>query len=237
MKSKAVLVANNYAGTEAELRGCENDARALKEILVSRLGFREEDVEVRTDVTRDALLRALSDLAATARSESLDLAFFSYSGHGCSVPDRSGDESDHMDEAVYCSDKRLVLDDEITAALKMFPAHCRVRAIMDCCHSGTIFDLPYVWPARVPDRSAAGGEWSADVMMLSGCMDSQTSADAYDASRRKYMGALTSAFLDNVGHVGNASALLTGIRKTLARRRMAQRPVLTSTRPGATRFM
>jgi metacaspase-1 len=48
-KRLATLVGCNYAGMRYELRGCINDALAMRDLLVSRFGFAPADVAVLTD--------------------------------------------------------------------------------------------------------------------------------------------------------------------------------------------
>ena len=74
-------------------------------------------------------------------------------------------------------------------------------------------------------------------MVISGCTDTQESADAYDRKRGRYMGALTSAFVDNEARASDTRALVSGIRASLAARRMQQVPVLTSTRENIEAFL
>ena len=223
---RALLFANNYKGDDS-LSGCVNDARELARVL-RRRGFR---VTVCTEFGRD---RFLGDLAAAAReARGGDEVFVAYSGHGVSVPDRSGDEIDGMDEAMYCADGRLVIDDEIAYVLRSFPERCRVRVLMDCCHSGSIGDLPFEWDQHCDTHKRAtrgGTPWGGrDILVISGCTDAQESADAYDPKRGKYMGALTSAFVDNQARASDTRALVLGIRATLSARHLQQVPVLSST--------
>jgi len=39
--------------------------------------------------------------------------FFHYSGHGVSVDDKSEDELDGKDEALYTSDNQIIVDDQL----------------------------------------------------------------------------------------------------------------------------
>lgn len=84
-----------------------------------------------------------------------DSLFLHYSGHGASKVDTSGEEEDGMDEVMLPCDfmeedqgpkggKRVIYDDDIfdlvVAPLKKGVS---LVAVMDCCHSGTLMDLPY----------------------------------------------------------------------------------------------
>lgn len=75
--------------------------------------------------------------------------FFHYSGHGGQAKDEDGDEDDGHDETIYPVDHEeagVIVDDEMHAILvHPLPAGCRLTAIMDCCHSGSALDLPYIY--------------------------------------------------------------------------------------------
>ncbi|CAN0461212.1 unnamed protein product, partial [Discosporangium mesarthrocarpum] len=68
-------------------------------------------------------------------------------GHGGSVADKTGDEEDMKDETMIPADYQeagQIKDDEIFAKLvKKLPEGVTLTVIMDCCHSGSILDLPY----------------------------------------------------------------------------------------------
>lgn len=76
-----------------------------------------------------------------------DDLFMHYSGHGGSVPDDDGDEADKMDETLvpvdYMEAGQIRDDDIFDWLVKKIPAGCHLTVIMDCCHSGSILDLPY----------------------------------------------------------------------------------------------
>ncbi|KAL8277647.1 hypothetical protein RQP46_009920 [Phenoliferia psychrophenolica] len=65
-------------------------------------------------------------------AEPNDSLFIHYSGHGTQVRDVDGDEPDGLDEM-----------HEIMVAY--LPKGCRLTALYDCCHSGSILDLPYTY--------------------------------------------------------------------------------------------
>lgn len=132
-------------------------------------------------------------------------------------------------------------DDELHAIMvRPLPVGCRLTALFDSCHSGTVLDLPYIYAASgkilEPDVAANVGSGlekalrayakgnimdvakdvmatmtqaqrvqraqeitirtrssGADVVMFSGCKDSETSADTYEA--HKATGALSHAWV------------------------------------------
>lgn len=48
-RKKALCIGINYTGTDAELRGCINDARNMKQFLISTFGFKSEDIVMLLD--------------------------------------------------------------------------------------------------------------------------------------------------------------------------------------------
>ena len=63
--------------------------------------------------------------------------------------DRSGDEEDGYDEAlvpVDFNDAGLLVDDDLFDILiEPLAEGVHMVSLMDCCHSGTILDLPYIF--------------------------------------------------------------------------------------------
>ncbi|KAK3280423.1 hypothetical protein CYMTET_11722, partial [Cymbomonas tetramitiformis] len=91
----------------AQLRGCINDVRAMKQLLVQN-GFTEtrDTMVVLTDDQRDPNFRPTKHniLTAmhwlTAGCAPGDILFFHFSGHGAQQVDPSGVEEDGMDETI-----------------------------------------------------------------------------------------------------------------------------------------
>jgi metacaspase-1 len=104
--------------------------------------------------TRVNIINALKWLAAGNKSG--DSLFLHFSGHGSRVQDRDGDESDGYDETI-CPvdyDKRgggQIVDDELNDLIvKPLQRGVRLTAVFDCCHSGSVLDLPITYK---PDGS------------------------------------------------------------------------------------
>jgi len=96
--------------------------------------------------TRMNILSGMRWLVSNAQAG--DSLFFQFSGHGSQVLDTSGDEADGYDETILPMDHKTagqIVDDTIfDIMVKPLPAHVRLTAVMDCCHSGTGMDLPYI---------------------------------------------------------------------------------------------
>ena len=122
-----------YKGWSGPLRGCENDARAMQAIADAQ-GFTSR-LLLGADATRPSLLAAMDRAAADLGAD--DLLLLTFSGHGASLPDRSGDEPDQRDEA-WCLHDGLLIDDEIHHRLCTFAAGVRVLVVSDSCFSGSV---------------------------------------------------------------------------------------------------
>lgn len=207
MTSVALIFGLNYTGTSSALRGCINDARNMAKY-VRTIGY--NDVRVFTDAnprtriqtTKSGILNVLKRHALRAKQIGYKNLLIHYSGHGSYVRDRNGDEKDGYDEALVPSDYKragFLLDDELHQALLQFPASTNIKIIMDCCHSGTICDLSYRKASATAPLEVVKSKnpIKSNCIMISGCMDSQTSADAYNMQNQgQFSGALTTTLLN-----------------------------------------
>jgi hypothetical protein len=141
MAKKALLVGiNRYRVLGADLRGCLNDVRQMREVLIELYNFAERDISVLTDLdaTKSAMQKGLEGLVRGARSGDVILAH--YCGHGSNVPDTSGDEADYRDEILCPTDldwRDPLLDDWLRTLFDTVAEGVNFTVIMDCCHSGT----------------------------------------------------------------------------------------------------
>ncbi|KAK0223350.1 metacaspase [Armillaria fumosa] len=171
-KKKALCIGINYIGQNGELRGCINDAQNIQRFLIRTFGYKEGDIVMLTDdsrnprqvPTRDNILHAMQWLVAGAQPN--DSLFFHYSGHGGQTKDLDGDEADGYDEVIYPVDHQRnghIVDDLMHQIMvKPLPAGCRLTAIFDSCHSGSALDLPYIYSTegkvKEPNIAAEAGQ-------------------------------------------------------------------------------
>lgn len=219
---RALLCGINYIGTDNELRGCINDIKNINNFLTTTCKY--TDIKILTDLTdtkptKQNMENCIISLAKDAKAG--DTLFFYYSGHGTTVKDTSGDESDGKDSVLVPLDYEkngAITDDWLyTNLVSILPEGVTLWSFTDCCHSGTMLDLQYniqcnsVYKKskKIPSNTVYNSsEWSnkfglssekskstsADVYLFSGCLDWDTSADA--TIRNQAQGAFTACLLE-----------------------------------------
>lgn len=237
----ALLIGINYINQQGELRGCINDALDVKDVLVNKFDYNEKNIVVLTDdandkknqPTRNNILRQFVNIARKAIEGKVSSFFIHYSGHGYYQKDTDGDEKDNYDEVLCPVDydkKGFVTDDILNMIMKVFPESCDIFALFDCCHSGTMLDLKYKYFDE-NEKIASTKNVNSHVVMLSGCRDDQTSADAYISG--KFCGAMTKSFLSvlkGADYCISYFDLLKGMRYYLEHSKFSQIPQLTSSK-------
>ena len=189
-----LLVGQNYRNSSTPLNGCINDANNIKKFLME-YGYPENHIEVLTDekrgMTKSEMVIKLKDLIKNCQGKNptYNSAIITFSGHGSYRRDRDGDEEDGYDEELVFTKGRLV-DDDFNEILMGFPKGTRVLIIIDACNSGTIGDLPCTYRYKrssyrinpyqniQPSINRKANEMPATIVIISGCKDYQTSADA-----------------------------------------------------------
>eukprot|EP00798_Chlamydomonas_sp_ICE-L_P025124 gene25124-biopygen19583 len=146
--------ADIFWGTTASLQGCENDAHNMAEFLMRQHKFKCDVRIGAAATTASAILDALVDLAIDSYDKALDTVWIHYSGHGTSIAGFSDNELDRFDECLVPSNFRLIPDDYIAKVLYYFNPRTSIVFVADCCHSGTISDLPFTWIDLINERSA-----------------------------------------------------------------------------------
>jgi len=152
---RALLIGINYIGQQGQLSGCHNDVLNMVEYLKDVWGFEDENITIllddgeHTNPSRDNILNAYRRLVA--ESQPGDAVYCHYSGHGGRLRDDDGDEKDGYDETLVPVDYQQagqIRDDDLYSILVgPMKAGVVLTCVMDCCHSGTVLDLPYAFIA------------------------------------------------------------------------------------------
>lgn len=253
MNARALCIGiNDYPRADADLYGCVNDARDWEALLQAR-GFKTE-LMLDRDATWKGITDGIAGLISGSASG--DTVVITYSGHGSFVQDLDGDEPDEVDE-VLCPydifDDRPLTDDELYDLFSSAEKAVRIVLVSDSCHSGSVARMapPLGEPEDAPkerSRFLEPGAWAPRerlsrmrdltrpvrptrrrhaALLLAGCQDTQTSADAYLDGR--YNGAFTYyalRALDQIPADATYARWFTQIRELLPNRRYSQQPNL-----------
>lgn len=209
MIKKALLIGiNQYDLPGNDLRGCVNDVNDMAGVLEGLYGFDAANINIVTDehATKSNIITAITDFVATPDA----LLVLHYSGHGTQVAGANpGDPDEALCPADMLDASGVIRDKELASLFAKIPPTSRLIFISDSCHSGTVDrDLSRLRPKFMhtpgqPDfirKERAFMRESIAIhsrhMLLSGCRDNQTSADAYIAGRNN--GALTYALIQAI---------------------------------------
>jgi hypothetical protein len=241
---RALLIGINYIDEPSnKLEGCINDVKNLKSQL-NKFYPKCNEFRVLTDdstnlnekPTRKNIIDGIQWLVKDLKAG--ENVFFHYSGHGGLTVDLNKDEKTGMDSCIYpISGKNIeiILDDELKILLaNKIPKGSKCFAVLDCCHSGSGLDLRFniqspSYGKLTISQENAHQKTNGSVIFLSGCMDSQVSADTLN-EKSQPSGALTNALLDVWNTYGmniKFKHLLWDIRKLLKEREYEQIPQLS----------
>lgn len=188
-----------YEGWSGDLVACEFDAKDM-EALAEAQGFTDRTILLTKQATAQAVLDHID--AAAKELVAGDIFFITNSSHGGQVPDKNGDEDDKMDETWVMYD-RMIVDDELYARWAKFKKGVRIVVLSDSCHSGSVIKFvpdfisgkrskampleankrTYLAHKKKYDKIQKGLKTKAKVkvvasaILISGCLDSQTSLD------------------------------------------------------------
>jgi hypothetical protein len=238
---RALLIGINYIKSpNARLYGCIEDIKNVQNMLMDAYGYAAQNITVLRDddgnkmPTKANILLALQSIIAASRAS--DEIWLHYSGHGTQVRDTNGDEADRLDEAIVPVDyltAGMISDDDLFNLVRSI--RCRAFLVFDSCHSGSVCDLQYsinyVNGSFAKSISSSKSIANPNIVLLSGCRDAQTSADAYDDTAKEPGGALSISLVDALrknGHNVDILKVYNDVCYGLISAKYQQIPVLSS---------
>lgn len=235
-----------------KLDGCKNDADLIKQVIISKFSFPEQEVKeiINYDATRDNILKGMENLLKESNKN--DIALIYYAGHGSQVKNSMSAEKDNKDESMVPVDtwKEGVSDIRDKELAKMFNRFIdkgvKLTIIYDCCHSGSIARGLYPSKSRfIAESNYDAKDNSAPVppetrknsgyMIMSAAQDNEYAQEQFDDLDSAH-GAFTLALvkaLDQQSVTASAQNLFGGLRAILKSNGKSQEPVLAG---DATRF-
>lgn len=194
MSKRALLIGINYLNTpSAQLYGCIFDIIQIKSLLIDVYGFAEKDIIMLRDDDPSKMptkQRIMNECMALVNANASQV-FLHYSGHGTNIKDTNGDEKDRMDECIVPCDYKtagILADDDLSKILRNIRSSG--IALFDCCHSGTILDLPNEQINNAITTPTTNG-----LFCFSGCLDSQLASETFSVTTGLPQGAATAAFI------------------------------------------
>ncbi|RWR86754.1 metacaspase-1 [Cinnamomum micranthum f. kanehirae] len=164
---RAVICGISYRKSSHELKGSINDAKCMKDLLITRFGFPESAIFMLTEgetdplktPTKNNLLWALNWLGQSCRPK--DSLVFHYSGHGSRLRNyRLREVDDGYNETLCPMDfetQGMIFDDEINRAIvERLPPEVKLHAIIDSCHRKSVLELSFLYRKN---RSAIHYPW------------------------------------------------------------------------------
>jgi len=187
--------------------------------------------------------KAMKAFASSSRAG--DVLWLFFAGHGAQLKDRGGDEADGQDECIlpadYNSGGGTIRDDWLKSEFRTkIDPKAETVAVFDCCHSGTMFDLPYSCDVENGQWASTGQPDYKDdgfFFYMSGCQDKQTSAEVITSKGSN--GAMTTALCKliqkNAAEKKNINDFLASLRDRLKNKKScdgnAQKPNMCCTVP------
>lgn len=227
----ALLIGINYLNTTNELRGCINDVNNINNLLVK---YNFQTTTIMTDnttkkPTKDNILSEFKNMLINSNSD--DILFLFYSGHGSYTIDIDSNEKTGYDQMIVPIDLKPIVDDELKNIInKYLKKDVLLIALFDSCFSGSVLDLQYEWmdslDSNVLTENIKENETNGNVIMISGCSDIQTSADAIINNLNQ--GAMTWSFLQSFEENITWRQLLISMRELLKNSGYSQIPQLAS---------
>ena len=158
-KKKSLLIGINYTGSSHALEGCQQDVDNIRKFITSQgyptdqrsqLVMRDDD---QTDPngkfwpTGKNIMAAMQWLV----SEPGTCNFLHYSGHGGQVADTDGNRVSGYDSTIVPVDyeKKGQIPSGVLHKILVsrLPPKSTLFMIFDCCHSGSVAELPYIYRA------------------------------------------------------------------------------------------
>lgn len=128
---------DHYAGSSGILYGCENDARAMRDLAEAQ-GY-DTTIRLTTEATRAQVIEDLR--RAAAKLHEGDHFLFTVACHGNVMTDLNGDEAESGNQnrdSTLCLYDSQIIDDELWDIFAEFRSGVRIVMVADSCHSGTV---------------------------------------------------------------------------------------------------
>lgn len=156
MSKVCFICCNSYEGSRYALGESALNDGLLSYINFEKLGY---NVYICHDMSKSDYMKMFTTVLA---ADCMRVVVY-YIGHGTSTKDTSGDEDDGFDECLFFTDGVIIDDVLCETIMKCKNKTSKLILISDCCHSGTIYDVPdrddLVSISAAADHETAKQDW------------------------------------------------------------------------------
>lgn len=196
---RALLIGIEYnRNSDIYIPGCYNDVLMVRDVLKNKFNYTDSEIIILTDssVENNYTIPTAKNIYNTFsnivnESDKFSQFVFHYSGHGKYIKDTTSDEIDFNDEVIVPMDYRtngVISDDQINALVQKIK--CPTMMLFDCCHSGTICDLPYSWNKKQNNyeitENNKTSNYQSNILKLSSSLDNELSVSIGDLAGQYY---------------------------------------------------
>lgn len=221
MTKRALLIGINYTSIpEITLNGCIDDIVNMRNVLIDAYDYQSSNIVLlRDDIYEPTFQPTLTNIMnqlkrLAAQSSSKDEIWVHYSGHGSLLQKVNDTNPSHVDNILVPVDyplKGFIREEDLLDVIRTIK--CRAIFLFDCCHSGSMCDLPWSIQYNSPTSYSTIQNNTAvinnpDIYIFSGCKDNQTSADTYSDVLGQAVGAFTNAFIESLRKSRHNTSLL-----------------------------
>ena len=174
MKKLALVIGLQYSGSN-KLNGCYNDALNIISTIKKIYNFKNNEIIYVNDKkdgngSKNQILNCFDYII----KKNYFFIYFYYAGHGNYIYDKNNDEgtllnqeindinSLYKDSYIVTSEANskigVLTDDEIKGKLSKLSPTSTMIGMIDCCHSGTMFDCDYVYLPKKINGSKVGNK-------------------------------------------------------------------------------
>jgi hypothetical protein len=169
-----------------------------------------------------------------SETPNLDEFWFHYSGHGSQIQDQNSEMKDIIIPSDYLVGG-VIKDIELFNMIREIK--CRCIMVFDCCHSGSICDMPWTFEYTPPHKYKKTQTNTVtienpNIFVFSGCRDNESSADSLNTLDQS-MGAFTNAFVESLRANHHKIGVMNVYKNTcdyLIKNGYSQHPLLSSSR-------
>lgn len=243
MTKRALLIGINYASIpDITLNGCIDDIINMRNVLIDAYDYQSSNIVLLRDDNSDPMFQPtftniMNQLKLLATySTPQDEIWFHYSGHGSLIQKLNDTNPNSVDNILVPLDyptNGFIREDDLLEIIQTIK--CRAIFLFDCCHSGSMCDMPWSIQYNSPASYSTIQNNNKivnnpNIYIFSGCKDNQTSADTYSALEGESVGAFTNAFIESLRKSRHNTSLLLLYREIcmkLANDGYTQVPVLS----------